>query len=861
MSLASEIGHRASYFWRFAAIWIPLMAVAGIVTWMLYEVQLAAGISVLRAGELSDVQIAVKSVTTKLSGVRSDLLYLSDRNAFQRWFESEDVAIRDEIAADYLAFMARKQRYDQLRLIDVDGRELVRVNWNAGHPAIVPQEELQNKLDRYYVRDGLAVGRGNVYVSPFDLNVEHGEIEQPIKPVIRFATPVFDERGEKRGLIVLNFLGQDIIDDLNYISAQDVGDIWLLNSQGYWLAGGRPDDLWGFMYPQRASRNLAEREPTLWRRIIEGPVRGQAHSDSGLFTYETILLEALGKKTDESVPGETEGDRWYMVAFVPEEIMAARASGLARNFSAAYMALALLFTMVAGFAAYLWGRRAYAERAVRLARLRYEDLVNNLNVGIYRNTIGSEGGFLEVNPAMVQIFAAKDREQLLSARVSDLYVDSALRAEFSRRIMEMGAVVDEELRLRRLSGESFWAAVTAVKKTDPTGEIYFDGVLMDITERKEAEEALRASEARFRGLLEAAPDGVVVSDHEGRIVLVNAQTESLLGYEREELLGESVEVLVPDRVRGGHREDRERYMRDPNKRMMGEGKRLWARRCDGGEVPVSISLSPVHTDGGLLVFSAIRDITEIHQAEERIQSLNEQLARHNRELESVNKELEAFSYSVSHDLRAPLRAIDGFSRILQNELKDVLDPQSSDRMMRIRRAAQRMGELIDDMLKLSRVTRAEMSWQDVDLATLAGEVMDGLRHGDPEREVAFESVPALPVRGDPQLLRIVLENLLGNAWKFTSHRDAGHIELGCEERDGERVIRVRDNGAGFDMSYADKLFGAFQRLHDAREFPGTGIGLATVQRIVHKHGGRVWAEGAVDRGASFYFTLAREQGA
>jgi len=383
-----------------------------------------------------------------------------------------------------------------------------------------------------------------------------------------------------------------------------------------------------------------------------------------------------------------------------------------------------------------------------------------------------------------------------------------------------------------LSGESFWAAVTAVKKTDPTGEIYFDGVLMDITERKEAEEALRASEARFRGLLEAAPDGVVVSDHEGRIVLVNAQTESLLGYEREELLGESVEVLVPDRVRGGHREDRERYMRDPNKRMMGEGKRLWARRCDGGEVPVSISLSPVHTDGGLLVFSAIRDITEIHQAEERIQSLNEQLARHNRELESVNKELEAFSYSVSHDLRAPLRAIDGFSRILQNELKDVLDPQSSDRMMRIRRAAQRMGELIDDMLKLSRVTRAEMSWQDVDLATLAGEVMDGLRHGDPEREVVFESVPALPVRGDPQLLRIVLENLLGNAWKFTSHRDAGHIELGCEERDGERVIRVRDNGAGFDMSYADKLFGAFQRLHDAREFPGTGIGLATVQRIV-----------------------------
>ena len=224
-------------------------------------------------------------------------------------------------------------------------------------------------------------------------------------------------------------------------------------------------------------------------------------------------------------------------------------------------------------------------------------------------------------------------------------------------------------------------------------------------------------------------------------------------------------------------------------------------------------------------------------------------------LEAANKELEAFSYSVSHDLRAPLRGLDGFSQILLEDYADKLDDQGKDYLRRLRGASQRMAQLIDDLLKLSHVTRAELSLEEMDLGALAQEVAEGLRGQDPERSVRFDIAPGLTARADPRLLRVALENLLGNAWKFTGRRAEAHIEFGAAEQDGKPAYFVRDNGAGFDPAYAGKLFGAFQRLHDAHEFPGTGIGLATVQRVVHKHGGRIWAEGAVDRGATFYFTL------
>jgi len=254
----------------------------------------------------------------------------------------------------------------------------------------------------------------------------------------------------------------------------------------------------------------------------------------------------------------------------------------------------------------------------------------------------------------------------------------------------------------------------------------------------------------------------------------------------------------------------------------------------------------------------LEDVTDRKLAEQRIVELNHALTARAVELETTNRELEAFSYSVSHDLRAPLRAIDGFSRILEQECTPVLDAANLDRLGRVRRNAQHMGTLIDDLLGLARVTRAELHWSTVDLGTLALEVLDALAEAHPQRQVQVEVADNLKARGDPRLLRIAMQNLLDNAWKFTAHTAAAQIAVYAQQRDGARVFVVRDNGAGFDMAYAGKLFGAFQRLHRMDEFAGTGVGLATVQRVIHKHGGRIWAQAEPQRGATFFFTLTRD---
>ena len=245
----------------------------------------------------------------------------------------------------------------------------------------------------------------------------------------------------------------------------------------------------------------------------------------------------------------------------------------------------------------------------------------------------------------------------------------------------------------------------------------------------------------------------------------------------------------------------------------------------------------------------------VEERTHELQERNESLRRNAAELLAANTELDAFAYSVSHDLRAPLRSIDGFSQILLEDYSEKLDEAGRESLQRVRAASQRMGTLIDDLLKLARVTRAEIRTEDVDLSGMAREIVADLQRTTPERQVEFEIAPGLKARGDTRLLRVALDKLLRNSWKYTAKQPAPRVEFRSADANGGRTFMVRDNGAGFDMKYADKLFGVFQRLHSAADFEGTGIGLATVRRIINRHGGRIWAEGAVDQGATFYFTL------
>ncbi len=473
-------------------------------------------------------------------------------------------------------------------------------------------------------------------------------------------------------------------------------------------------------------------------------------------------------------------------------------------------------------------------------------------------------------PASIIEFDADVIVRYLNRRAAEALgvTQEAAMGKSLRDLMPLNIAVLLEQRYRRaLAGETFvyegpsnlfperHVQVTYVPRRGLAGEICgFYTFGYDVTERLVAERALRASEERMRTVADMVPGGITYVDRDRRMRFVNRIFLEWSGLRAEEVIGRSLEEVFGP----------ERYARiEPLLAMVYEGRELNLESTSllrPDRVLQSTYLPQFDTDGQVLGYYYFGyDITPQKTAEAEVRRLNADLERRvasrTSELEASNRELEAFAYSVAHDLRTPLRAIDGFSQAVMLQSKTPIDDHMRQSLERVRAASQRMGQMIDDLLRLARVTRGEMRRQDVDLSQLAQEILFTLQQAEPRRQVELNIAPQVLGNGDPILLHAVFENLLGNAWKFTRRKAKAKIEFRVADTPTGPAFCVRDNGAGFDMAYASKLFGPFQRLHGPEEYAGNGIGLATVHRIIARHGGRIWAEAAVNRGASFFFTL------
>jgi PAS domain S-box-containing protein len=373
----------------------------------------------------------------------------------------------------------------------------------------------------------------------------------------------------------------------------------------------------------------------------------------------------------------------------------------------------------------------------------------------------------------------------------------------------------------------------------------------------EAEEALRrlvAAEAKYRGVIDAAPDAIVIVTREGAIDLVNRQAELLFGYRRDELLGQLVEVLIPERFRARHDTHRAHYEAQPQTRPMGVGLDLYGRHRSGHEFPVEISLSPMWPEGEFLVTAVIRDVTDRKRTERQLRQTADLLAQQTAELARSNEELERFAYVASHDLQEPLRMVASYTQLLARRYRGQLDEDADEFIGYAVNGATRMQQLIRDLLEYSRVGTRGGAFAPVECGEIVGQVLGDLAAAIAEADATIEAGTLPAVSADRSQLRQLFQNLVENALKYRSTAPPV-VRIGATQEGDHWHFAVRDNGIGIAPEYADRIFVIFQRLHTQAEYPGTGIGLAICKRIVERHGGRIWVESAVGEGAAFHFTL------
>jgi len=914
------------------------------------------------ASESTSVALGRSSIEGRIGNVRADLLFLAENARNLGLFDSPLPGLRQQLKLLFLTLIQQHSEYDQVRYLDDSGREIVRVNYNNGRPYAVPDSLLQDKRTRYYFEKTWALDQDQVYLSPMDLNMEQGRIETPQKPVLRFSTPVFDSRGRKTGILIINYLGKGLLDNFRGVTVHVADHIELVNHQGFWLSHPGREREWGFMYGLEDT--FGNEWPQAWQ-IISQDIEGQFQTDDGLFSFSTIDL--LSPTTANNVPSMFGAShQWKIISHLPPDRLSA--APLFYGYLPVY-GVTILILAVASFLVARTRVRHHQIQAETEFEQRFRLALENID--LLAVAIDADGSIKFCNDALLEL-TGWERGEVLEKNWFERFIPPAnlerYRSEFEDIISQRSEVAHHDDKLLTRNGElldvtwndtlmldadkhivgltcigenvtearmaeqelhklsrvveqspstvmivdtqgeieyvnpmfsqltgysreeiigqnprllksgnteakvyrELWNAISAGKEwrgvfqnRKKNGELYWESAVIsalrgrggEITHYIAVKEDITARlrlETRFQHVFEAAPNAMIMVDHSGTIVLVNSEADRCFGYEREDLIGQPVEILLPDRYREAHPDLVKNFLTAPTSRKLGGGRDLYGRRCDGTVLTLEIGLSPVETDDGLFVLCSFIDTSERNRLMTELERSNQEMAKAET-LATVGK----MANMVAHDLRNPLSSVKMSLQILG---KRAVTEWSDEELELHSIALEQVGHMeriMQDLLNYSRNIALKPEWIQLDKLIDAVILLTQRQISEKKIQIRTWHQPGLPtLHGDPDKLRQVFSNLIINAVDATvSNGDRAEIAISTHLALGDDHpyirVEIEDRGPGIAEEIAEKIFEPFFTTRSK----GTGLGLAIVRRIVEAHGGDIHFEKLDGPGARAVVTL------
>jgi PAS domain S-box-containing protein len=820
---------------RMLRLGLPLAALV-VAGGVLVEIVLERSeLNLLESRQDAGVDLAMRLFTFDMASVDSDLAAVSTFEEIAPALDPEDVYSRARLARAFLTFASSKRVYEQVRLLGSDGRERVRVSYRDGRATIVPESELReaDAHERGFFEEALKLPPGTVLVSSLKLSVENGAVVEPPRPLLRLVTSVTSEEGGMRGVVSLDYLARDLLGNLESASKATPGAMLLLDREGYFLRGRVPDEEWGQLISPRSEKRFGVAFPDAWK-VIQAGLGGGLMTSSGSFAFRTVRL---GSPLTETFGGSG-GQLWKIVSLVPAgEVVAARR----RFLGVVAIGDVVLLMIIATGVFFVATQRARADEKerralshLREAEERYRLFFERNQAGVYRSTL--DGKLLECNEAFLKLFGLETREEALERPTASFYADERDRARIVDRLLVERKAVNEEILFRRRDGSTRWilASMGLVFGADGSPGM-LEGVLVDVDDRRRAEEALRASEARLHALLDNMLGGLFMADPRGILELVNPAAEKMFGYTSAELVGKylgTVLSLPPGA-------DPDVFLREVLGKSLGKVTELEGKRKNGEIFPFELSLFQVDTPEGRRFAGSIVDVTE------------------RREVDRLKRE---FVSSISHELRTPLTSIRGSLGLLAGGVLGPLSPDAAEIVAVAERNVVRLIGLINDILDLERLEggRLEMEFESVEAAAIVERALEAVRGfaGQSKVVLVVEPVSAsVRVRADADRLVQVLVNLVSNAVKFSPAGGAVTVRVALAL--GMAEFQVEDRGRGVPPALREAIFERYRQVEasDSRRKGGVGLGLAICKSIVEQHGGAIGVRDAAETGSLFWFRI------